>query len=61
MIYGLTAALGTLAFVTSGRGQVASFVALAIVLGVAVMALAQRSTKAEELDPGLYREEADRF
>jgi len=61
LIYGLTAALGTLAFVTSGRGQVASFVALAIVLGVAVMALAQRSTKAEELDPGLYREEADRF
>jgi UDP-GlcNAc:undecaprenyl-phosphate/decaprenyl-phosphate GlcNAc-1-phosphate transferase len=61
LIYGLTAALGTLAFVTSGRGQVASFVGLAIVFGVAVMALAQRSTKAEELDPGLYREKADRL
>ena len=60
-IYGMTAILGTLAFVTSGRAQLASFVALAILLGVAVMALAQRSAKAEELDPSLYREEADRF
>jgi UDP-GlcNAc:undecaprenyl-phosphate GlcNAc-1-phosphate transferase len=61
LIYALTALLGTAAFLTSGRGQLAGFLALAIVLGVAVMALAQRSSKAEELDPNLYREEADRF
>jgi UDP-GlcNAc:undecaprenyl-phosphate GlcNAc-1-phosphate transferase len=61
LIYAMTALLGTLAFVTSGRAQIATFVGLAVLLGVAVMALAQRSSKAEELDPGLYREEADRF
>jgi UDP-GlcNAc:undecaprenyl-phosphate GlcNAc-1-phosphate transferase len=61
LIYALTALLGTLAFVTSGRGQIAGFIGLAVLLGIAVMALAQRSSKAEELDPGLYREEADRF
>jgi UDP-GlcNAc:undecaprenyl-phosphate GlcNAc-1-phosphate transferase len=61
LIYGLTAALGTIAFLTSGRSQMASFVGLAVVLGIAVTALAQRSSKAEELDPGLYREEADRL
>jgi UDP-GlcNAc:undecaprenyl-phosphate/decaprenyl-phosphate GlcNAc-1-phosphate transferase len=61
LIYGLTAALGTLAFLTSGRGQIASFIALAILLGIAVTVLAQRSTKAEELDPSLYREGSDRF
>lgn len=61
LIYGMTAALGALAFLTSGRAQLASFVALAVALGIAVMALAQRSSKAEELDPGLYGEEADRF
>ena len=61
LIYLMTAALGSLAFMTNGRGQVATFVGLAVLFGVAVMALAQRSSKAEELDPGLYREEADRF
>src|SRR5205807_1019921 len=61
LIYVMTALLGTLAFMTSGRGQIAGFVGLAVVLGILVMALAQRSSKAEELDPGLYREEADRF
>ena len=61
LIYLMTAALGSLAFMTNGRGQVATFVGLAVLFGVAVMALAQRSAKAEELDPGLYREEADRF
>ena len=61
LIYALTAILGTMAFVTSGRGQLAGFVGLAVLLGIVVMALAQRSSKAEELDPGLYREEADRF
>ena len=61
LIYGMTALLGTLAFMTSGRGQIAGFIGLAVLLGILVMALAQRSSKAEELDPGLYREEADRF
>src|SRR6266446_3087117 len=61
LIYAMTALLGTLAFMTSGRGQIAGFIGLAVLLGILVMALAQRSSKAEELDPGLYREEADRF
>jgi UDP-GlcNAc:undecaprenyl-phosphate GlcNAc-1-phosphate transferase len=61
LIYALTALLGTLAFLTSGRTQMATFIGLVVLLGIAVMALAQRSSKAEELDPGLYREEADRF
>src|SRR5437762_562635 len=60
-IYGMTAVLGTLAFMTNGRDQIAGFIGLAVLLGILVMALAQRSSKAEELDPGLYREEADRF
>jgi len=50
-----------LAFVTSGRTQVISFVGLVVLFGVAVVALAQRAPKAKELDPGLYAEEADRF
>ena len=61
LIYLVTALLGTLAFMTSGRGQIAGFVGLGVLLGILVMVLAQRSSKAEELDPGLYREEADRF
>ena len=61
LIYLMTALLGTLAFMTSGRGQIAGFVGLGVLLGILVMVLAQRSSKAEELDPGLYREEADRF
>ena len=61
LIYLMTAALGTLAFITSGRGQLMSFIALMILLAVLVMGLAQRSSKAEELDPSLYGEEADRF
>ena len=61
LIYGMTALLGTLAFMTSGRGQLAGFIGLAVLLGIFVMVFAQRSSKAEELDPGLYREEADRF
>ena len=60
LIYGLTAVLGTVALVTSGRTQLVSFAGFAILLGVAVVALAQRSAKAAELDPGLYpAEEAD--
>jgi UDP-GlcNAc:undecaprenyl-phosphate/decaprenyl-phosphate GlcNAc-1-phosphate transferase len=61
LIYAMTALLGTLAFMTSGRGQIAGFIGLAVLLGILVMVLAQRSSKAEELDPTLYREEADRF
>jgi len=61
LIYAMTALLGTLAFMTSGRGQIAGFIGLAVLLGILVMVLAQRSSKAEELDPGLYREESDRF
>ena len=61
LIYLMTALLGTLAFMTSGRGQIAGFVGLGVLLGILVMVLAQRSSKAEELDPTLYREEADRF
>ena len=61
LIYAITALLGTLAFMTSGRAQIAGFIGLAVLLGIFVMVFAQRSSKAEELDPGLYREEADRF
>ncbi|HTD64895.1 MAG TPA: MraY family glycosyltransferase, partial [Verrucomicrobiae bacterium] len=61
LIYGMTAVLGALAFMTNGRDQIAGFIGLAVLLGILVMALAQRSSKAVELDPGLYREEADRF
>ncbi len=57
LIYTMTIGLGTLSFATSGRTQMASFVAFALLLGIAVMALAQRSTKAEDLDPSLYRDE----
>jgi len=32
-----------------------------VLFGIAVVVLAQRSPKAEELDPSLYAEEADRF
>src|SRR5439155_9387458 len=61
LIYGVTIVLGVLAFVTSGRTQVITFVGLVVLFGVTVVALAQRAAKAEELDPSLYAEEADRF
>jgi UDP-GlcNAc:undecaprenyl-phosphate GlcNAc-1-phosphate transferase len=61
LIYGVTIVLGVLAFVTSGRTQVISFLGLVVLFGVTVVALAQRAPKARELDPGLYAEEADRF
>jgi len=60
LIYSLTLGLGALAFATTGRSQVISFVGLVVLFGVAVVALTQRASKAEELDPALYAEEADR-
>jgi UDP-GlcNAc:undecaprenyl-phosphate GlcNAc-1-phosphate transferase len=59
LIYAITLGLGALAFVSSGRAQIYSFVGLLIVFGVAVLALSQRSAKAEELDPSLYPEKAE--
>ena len=62
LIYALTLGCGALAFLTSGRTQVLTFVGAVVIFGVAVVVLAQRgATKAEELDPALYAEEADRF
>ncbi len=60
LIYALTLGLGALAFVSNGRTQLVAFVGAAVLIGFAVVALAQRSAKAEELDPALYPEEADR-
>ncbi len=59
LIYAITLGLGALAFVSSGRAQTYSFVGLLAVFGVAVLALSQRSAKAEELDPSLYPEKAE--
>jgi UDP-GlcNAc:undecaprenyl-phosphate/decaprenyl-phosphate GlcNAc-1-phosphate transferase len=57
LIYAITLGLGALAFASSGRAQLYSFVGLLVLFGVAVLALSQRSAKAEELDPNLYRPE----
>ena len=54
LIYALTAGLAAIAVLTSGRTQLVSFIGATVVLGIAVVALAQRSTKAGELDPALY-------
>ena len=59
LIYAITLGLGALAFVSSGRAQIYSFVGLLAVFGIAVLALSQRSSKAEELDPNLYPEKAE--
>jgi len=59
LIYAITLGLGALAFVSSGRAQIYSFVGFLAVFGIAVLALSQRSTKAEELDPNLYPEKAE--
>ena len=61
LIYCVTIVLGVLAFVTSGRTQVISFIGLVVLFGVAVVAMAQRAPRAKDLDPSLYAEEADRF
>src|SRR5512142_385439 len=51
LIYALTLGFGALAFLTSGRTQVLTFVGAVVIFGVAVVVLAQRgATKAEELD-----------
>ncbi|MBI3521618.1 MAG: undecaprenyl/decaprenyl-phosphate alpha-N-acetylglucosaminyl 1-phosphate transferase [Chloroflexi bacterium] len=59
LIYGITLSLGALALVSSGRTQLAGFLAVAVALGIAVVALAQHTPKAEELDPALYAEKSD--
>ena len=59
LIYAITLGLGALAFVSSGRAQIYSFVGFLVIFGVAVLAVAQRSAKAEELDPTLYPEKAE--
>ena len=57
LIYAITLGLGALAFVSSLRAQLYSFVAFLVVFGVAVLALSQRGPKAEDLDPNLYQPE----
>ena len=59
LIYAITLGLGALAFVSSGRAQIYSFVGLLAIFGIAVLALSQRSAKAEELHPSLYPEKAE--
>ena len=59
LIYAMTLGLGALAFLTSARAQLASFAGAVILFGVAVLALEQRSGKAEALDPALYPDDAD--
>jgi UDP-GlcNAc:undecaprenyl-phosphate GlcNAc-1-phosphate transferase len=59
LIYAITLGLGALAFVSSGRAQLYSFVGLLVLFGVAVLALSQRSAKATDLDPNFYPEKAE--
>jgi UDP-GlcNAc:undecaprenyl-phosphate GlcNAc-1-phosphate transferase len=54
LIYVITAALGAVALLASGQAQVLAFATAFVILGVAVVVLAQRSTKAQEFEPGLY-------
>ena len=61
LIYALTLGFGALALMTTGRTQVLAFVGAVVLFGVVVIALAQRSARAAELDPSLYADEADRF
>ena len=61
LIYTLTLGFGALAFLTSGRTQVITFIAAVVIFGVAVVVLAQRGSKAKQLDATVYAEEADRF
>lgn len=59
LIYAMTMGLATIAALTSGRTQLVTFLGVAVLLGIAVVALAQRSPKAGELDPALYPENGD--
>ncbi|HEV2250490.1 MAG TPA: MraY family glycosyltransferase [Candidatus Limnocylindria bacterium] len=59
LIYAITLGLGALAFLSSGRAQTYAFVGVLVLFGVVVLALSQRSAKAEELDPSLYPEKAE--
>jgi UDP-GlcNAc:undecaprenyl-phosphate GlcNAc-1-phosphate transferase len=59
LIYVMTLLLAALAGLTSGRGQLVTFVGVAVLLGVAVVALAQRSAKSRGLDPALYADDGD--
>src|SRR5947209_14742502 len=59
LIYALTLGFGALAFLPSGRTQALAFVGAVLLFGVAVVVLAQRTPKAEELDPALYAEKAE--
>ena len=59
LIYAISLGLGALAFVSSGRTQIYSFVGFLVVFGIAVLALSQRSAKASELDPLLYPEKTE--
>ena len=56
LIYAMTLALAFVAALTPGRAQLVTFLGVAVLFGIGVVALAQRSTKAEELDPDLYAE-----
>ena len=61
LIYALTLGFGALALFTSGRTQGLAFIGAVVLFGIIVVVLAQRTPKAQELDPSLYAEEADRF
>ena len=54
LIYAITLGFGALALLTSGRTQALAFIGAVLLFGVAVVVLAQRAPKAEELDPALY-------
>ena len=59
LIYAMTMGLAAIAALTSGRAQLVTFLGVAIMLGIVVVALAHRAQKAEELDPSLYSENGD--
>ena len=61
LIYGLTLGFGGLAFLTSGRTQALAFIGAVVAFGIVIVLMTQRTAKAEEFDPALYAEEADRF
>ncbi len=59
LIYVITALLGAVALLATGQTQLLAFGAVFIGFGIAVVGLAQRSTKAREFEPGLYRDHGD--